>query len=625
MSISGTNNNRTPLAQGPHENQEPVGSRDGKEVLQVRGRGLGLRNPKGSEVMPEPRKRKLLDMSVAPTSAKRYVSANQQDKENQNLSVSGRAMSLEKKGGIATKPEHCADAEIAQTAELLAQSSGVGVGSEERQEELSLSFESWNNAIRDAAPYVDDVVDYLFGESYPSSGVSDATKKIEALLSDPETNLARFEKKLLDTWQATASPVHLEVLKNKLKSKLIFAWQRMGQGDLYKLQMVMESLCLQPGGGHHQSKELKAFIQHEDQVIQAYRDGFIYDGENAVDPLHPAGDVHRSRKKVVAVESTYRGSEHGTVRNESNIPDISLSNLDDSSLVQVEDDLVIKNAGGKVLKDSVAFSDGTYSFHGASVEMEQRDKKISAQLEKATPEADSEFGTRIRAYINHHTAHGRDLKDLAITGDANVCLFDDDPVSGLRTLKPGVQEILDEHHLALVVPSGKVTWGRPISDQLHKNAKSSELSGYRDTMLLMVPVTSDNLQTLRALGADPALKQDTFFPLKTLEGLSVNAVKPEMPESIIHRLSADRHQFSLAFNDRVMTDHAILVGPNHIVGNTADCKGIGTEGKSLTFDKAKEVWGERRPPEEQYEEMAQSTAQVLSDVFNGIMDKKKGS
>ncbi len=39
MFISGTNNNRTPLVQGPHENQEPVGSRDGKEVLQVGGVG----------------------------------------------------------------------------------------------------------------------------------------------------------------------------------------------------------------------------------------------------------------------------------------------------------------------------------------------------------------------------------------------------------------------------------------------------------------------------------------------------------------------------------------------------------------------------------------------------------
>lgn len=101
-------------------------------------------------------------------------------------------------------------------------------------------------------------------------------------------------------------------------------------------------------------------------------------------------------------------------------------------------------------------------------------------------------------------------------------------------------------------------------------------------MLLMIPATADNFETLRKLGNDSALKQDTFFPLKTLEGEDVNSSEPGKAESNINDLTKDRDQFSLDFNDRVMTDHAILTGPDHIVGNTADCKGIGTEGKSLT-------------------------------------------
>ena len=409
------------------------------------------------------------------------------------------------------------------------------------------------------------MVNHLFGEGFPKGNaeeaVSQAKNKVEALLADPESNLSKLEKSLLETWEKTASPAHLDVLKGKLKNKLVFAWQRMTQGHLYKLQMVIESLCLQPGGGHHQSKELKAFVQQEDKVIQSYRDGLIYDGENAVDPLHPEGEITRSRKKVVAVESTYKGDEPGTVRNESNIPDISLSNLGDSTDIQIEHDLVMTDSNDKVLRDSVAFSDGTYSFHGASVEMELRDKKIEGQLKKESPEKDSEFAARIRAYINHHQQiHKRDIKDIAITGDANLFLFDDNP-DGTRTLKQGVQEILNEHNLALIVPSGQVTWGRPVSDQLHKNAKSTELSGYRDTMLLMVPVTTDNLSTLKELGTNIALKQDTFFPLKTLEGNDINSSDPEKPESIINKVSTSRHQFSLDFNDRVMTDHAILTGP----------------------------------------------------------------
>ena len=74
-----------------------------------------------------------------------------------------------------------------------------------------------------------------------------------------------------------------------------------------------------------------------------------------------------------------------------------------------------------------------------------------------------------------------------------------------------------------------------------------------------------------------------------------------------------------------MTDHAILTGPNHIVGNTADGKGIGTEGKSLTYDKAGEVWGDDRPSEEHYKEITQNMARVLADVFNEVVTKKKGS
>ena len=84
--------------------------------------------------------------------------------------------------------------------------------------------------------------------------------------------------------------------------------------------------------------------------------------------------------------------------------------------------------------------------------------------------------------------------------------------NGIRRLKPGVQDILNEHHLALIVPSRNETWGRPISDQLHKNAKSSELAGYRDTMLLMVGVTGENLPSLRSLGNDPSLNKIHSFP-----------------------------------------------------------------------------------------------------------------
>ncbi len=625
MPVSGTNNNRTPLGPIQNESQKPAGKQDGKGVLHVKGNGLQVRAPDNFEISSRPRKRKLQSMSASPAPAKKYIPGNKQDKENLDLSISGTGMFLEKSGRKSAKSAQRGAADMNQVTSLSAMDNTNSVDSKAIPEMLSLSFVAWNSAISEAKPYVDDVVNHLFGESYPEGGAAEATAKVEALLVDPETNLAKFENKLLETWQQTAYPAHLDVLKGKLKAKLVFAWQRMGQGDLYKLQMVTESLCLQPGGGHHQSKALKAFIQQEDRVIEAYRDGCIYDGENAVDPLHPEGDVHRSRKKVVSVESTFRGTEPGTVRNESNIPDISLSNLGDSSSVQVEDDLVIKNAAGKVLKDSVAFSDGTYAFHGASVEMELRDSKIAGQLKKETPEKDSEFGARIRAYVDHHAAHGRDVKELAISGDANVCLFDDDPASGVRKLKPGVQEILNEHHLALIVPSGNVTWGRPISDQLHKNAKSSELAGYRDTMLLMVGVSDENLPSLRSLGSDPSLKQDTFFPLTTLEGNDINPSESGKAESIINYLSTARDQFSLDFNDRVMTDHAILTGPNHIVGNTADCKGIGTEGKSLTYDKAGEVWGDERPSEEQYKEITQNTAQVLADVFNEVVAKKKGS
>ncbi|MGB1272260.1 MAG: hypothetical protein ACPG5T_09305, partial [Endozoicomonas sp.] len=178
--------------------------------------------------------------------------------------------------------------------------------------------------------------------------------------------------------------------------------------------------------------------------------------------------------------------------------------------------------------------------------------------------------------------------------------------------KPGVQEILDKHHLALVVPSGHVTWGRPISDQLHKNATSTELAGYRDTMLLMVPVTEGNIETIKELGADPALRQDTFFPTTMVGGKAT-----ETP-AIINPVESDRKQFSLDFKDRVITDHAILTGPNHIVGNTADCKGIGTPGKSLTYGAAETVWGSDVPPPEQYHQMMLDTAEELADIFSLI-------
>ena len=66
-----------------------------------------------------------------------------------------------------------------------------------------------------------------------------------------------------------------------------------------------------------------------------------------------------------------------------------------------------------------------------------------------------------------------------------------------------------------------------------------------------------------------------------------------------------------------------LLAPNHIVGNTADSKGIGTEGKSLTFNKAKEVWGNQELSEAQYKELTGNTAQLLSDLFHSVVNHEK--
>lgn len=475
-------------------------------------------------------------------------------------------------------------------------------------------FAVWNQALKSMKQQPQKAVNYLFGGPYRAET---ADMQFQEMLKDKTSNLSLLMERMESTWEQTATPEHKDTLRSNMEAKLKFAWQRMSKGDTYKLQMLAEALCLQPGGGHHQSPELKQFIQHMDKTITDFRDGRIYDGTNAIDANTPQGGVTRSQKKVVAVESTYNGAngneteaelenvdkEPGTIRNTNNIPDISLSNLGKDSKVHVE--LDIQSANGGSLKDSIAFSDGTYSFHGASVEMEVRDDKIGTQLQSG------EFARRIDAYATHNLEKGRPHEDLAITGDANLCLFDDAP-PGTRTLKPGVQEILDKHHLALVVPSGKVTWGRPISDQLHKNATSTELDGYRDTMLLMVPVTEGNIEAIRELGEDPALRQDTFFPT-TMVGGKATETSP-----IIHRIESDRKQFSLNFNDRMITDHAILTGPNHIVGNTADCKGIGTPGKSLTYDGAKTVWGNDVPTLEQYHQMMLDTAEELANIFSFI-------
>ncbi|MDP0588978.1 MAG: hypothetical protein QS748_07215 [Candidatus Endonucleobacter bathymodioli] len=476
-------------------------------------------------------------------------------------------------------------------------------------------FVVWNQAINTMQQEPQKAVGYLFGEAYCAET---ANSKFDELIKDQKSNLSIFMNRMESTWKRTATPEHMDALRSNMEDKLKFAWQRMAMGDTYKLQMVVESLCLQPGGGHHRSPEMKQFIQNMEKTITDFRDGRIYDGTNAINADNPRGEVTRSYKKVLAVESTYNGvngneiktelkgsgGEPGTIRNTSSTPDISLSNLGDDSGVHVE--LVINNADGKRLKDSVAFSDGTYSFHGASVEMEVRDQKIASQLDSG------EFAGRISAYVTHNLNNGRSHEDLVIAGDANLCLFDDDHTTGERTLKPGVQEILDNHHLALVVPSGKVTWGRPISDQLHKNAKSTELDGFRDTMLLMVPVTEGNLETIKQLGDNQDLRQDTFFPTTMVGGKSTDTA------SIIHHLESDRKQFSLSFSDRVMTDHAILTGPNHIIGNTADCKGVGTAGKNLTYDAATTVWGNNTPTVEQYYQMMLDSAKELASTFSLI-------
>ena len=634
MPIPGTHNNRTPLTPVQHDDQEPVGKQGGKDVLEVRGKGLRVHSSDSRYESTVPRKRKLGNMKIksAPPQ-KKLIRSSHQDKENLDLSITGTAIPLKSKGA-KSKAAQEALPERSQAAALSKNQPAEQVDTDGLSEELRQSFLAWNDAISGAKNYTSAVVEHLFDENYPKGDAKEAkakaSAKIDALLANPESNLAKFESTLLETWKQTASPAHIDVLKSKLKGRLVVAWARMSGGDLYKLQVVTEALCLQPGGGHYQTRELKEFIKHQDRVLEEFRDGFIYDGENAVDPLQPGGKVHRSNKKVISVESSYLRSEPGTVRNDRN-PDISLSNVNDPSGLKVESDLVIKNAAGGVVTDSVSFSEGSYSWHGASVEMELRDEKIAGQLKSRNPNEDGEFAARIRAYINHHLSHDRDIKDLGIGADANICLFDDDPDSGVRNLKPGVQEILDEHHLALIVPSGRVTRGRPISDQLHKNAKATGLSGYRDSMLLMEPVTSENLQTFRKLGHDSVLKEDIFFPRKTLEGDDINQSRPEEPESITHRLLEDRNQFSLDFKDRVMTDHAVIVGPNYIVGNTADAKGIATEVKKLTYGESEsaEVWGHERPSEDQYNELTGGTARVLAGLFNEIVAKtaakEKGS
>ncbi|PJE77556.1 hypothetical protein CI610_03518 [invertebrate metagenome] len=488
-------------------------------------------------------------------------------------------------------------------------------------------FSDWKNFLKTTKPKDDKqvkarnaaLVNELFGKTYPSAekstdknALSDATEQITRLLDKPDSNLSRLMDSLLYNWEKTVAPADANALRTAACKKLAGAWQRMSEGDMYKLQAVVEGLYLQTAGGHPPSSELDAFIENSVAETTRFRDGMIYDGTNAIDPNNPH-KVTQSKKKMIAVESAYayEASPKQVVRKEpSGSPDISLSNFGNSKIT-LESNL--KNTRGDDMPDSVAFSDGTYTFHGPSIEMDDRDDTIKAHLKPGTDGSNGLFAARIKGYINDHTQKGRPLEELTIAGDLNLYLFDDNAETGERTLKSGVQEILNDTHMALVIPSGQVTRGRPVSDQLHKNLEAGEAEGQRDTMIMMVPVTPKNHGDIIQLGQDSALKQDTFFPSTNINGQSIETTP------IIHKLPEPRKQFSMNPDDRIITDHAMLTSPRVILGNTADCFGVSSAPKSLEVKPEKKaIWGDTVPSAEQYHKLMGNSAEIITTFMQDL-------
>ena len=463
------------------------------------------------------------------------------------------------------------------------------------------------------------IVDELFGGRYPGNE-HEAKQQIQKKLDSPSSKLSLLMNSLYKEW-GKSKPENIEKLKTESTEKLVEVWVRMTKNHTYKLQMVVEGLHLQTKGGHPPSPELKNFVNNSNTITEQFRDGFIYDGTNQ----DKAAESERleisvpSKKKVIAVETAFKFEAESNntdgvkvIRTDKKHPDISLSNLGEDKVHILEE---MKDTNKKIMSDTVAFSNGVYSFHGPSIAMDKRESTLQEHLQLKDGENDSHFASRLKAYINHHVnMQKKPLEDLTIAGDLNLYLFEDNAATGERELKPGVQELLDDLHLALIVPSGLVTRGRPVSDQLHKNLETQSVEGERDPMIILVPLTEKNQEEVLSLGRDDKLLQDTFLPTTNTQGTLVT------PKKIIHKLDYARKQFSTDPKDRVMTDHAVLTSPNVILGNMADCFGVSTAAKSLLNTPQKqEIWGANEVSPEEYERIMGASAEILSKAIEDCL------
>ena len=482
-------------------------------------------------------------------------------------------------------------------------------------------FGVWSNVLESVKQQDNQmkIVDELFGGRYPGDDhIEEAKQQIQKKLDSPSSKLSLLMNSLYNEWRKS-NPQNIEKLKSEANDKLKTIWMRMSKSknDTYKLQMVVEGLHLQTKGGHPPSPELTNFVNNSKTITERFRDGFVYDGtnQNKKGESEQLGINVPSKKKVIAVETAFKyesesNDKHDVklIRTSKKHPDISLSNLGEDK-VRVLGEMVDTNH--KEMNDTVVFSNGVYSFHGSSIAMDKRDSTLQEHLQIQPGDKDSHFSSRLKAYINDHVnVQKKPLEDLTIAGDLNLYLFEDNTVTGERELKPGVQEVLDEMHLALIVPSGLVTRGRPVSDQLHKNLETQSVEGERDTMVILVPLTEKNQEEVLGLGSDAKLLQDVFLPTKNTKGELVN------PKKIIHKLDYVRKQFSTDPKDRVMTDHAILTSPNVILGNMADCFGVSTPAKSLQKTPQKqEIWGANEVSPEEYKKILGASAEILSKTI----------
>ena len=197
MPIPGTHNNRTPLTPVQHDDQEPVGKQGGKDVLEVRGKGLRVHSSDSRYESTVPRKRKLGNMKIksAPPQ-KKLIRSSHQDKENLDLSITGTAIPLKSKGA-KSKAAQEALPERSQAAALSKNQPAEQVDTDGLSEELRQSFLAWNDAISGAKNYTSAVVEHLFDENYPKGDAKEAkakaSAKIDALLANPESNLPNLK------------------------------------------------------------------------------------------------------------------------------------------------------------------------------------------------------------------------------------------------------------------------------------------------------------------------------------------------------------------------------------------------------------------------------------------------